>query len=200
MLGDGRTTFQLQFEWDQCLDGAQPNCSGNCRTQTAKLEPEARVAPKSRRSESTSGHSKSHSGEFTQGLAPASEAGHESHSGQTKRSSTKRAAFTPEQDRLIVELKEGHGKLSWTEIHRQFSTIFPARSLNTLQVHYCTKLKRRGASDAARKADAQQIAVTSADTRQNEEGSSQQRVAMDSDSRSVSGSPMVPVDPALWNA
>lgn len=46
--------------------------------------------------------------------------------------------FTPDDDRLIIELKE-EKKLSW----KQIADFFPGRSNQTLQVRYCTKLKVR---------------------------------------------------------
>jgi hypothetical protein len=44
--------------------------------------------------------------------------------------------FTPEEDALLVELKETKD-LTW----RQIADFFPGRSSGTLQVRYCTKLK-----------------------------------------------------------
>ncbi|KAH2909641.1 hypothetical protein KXW25_003890 [Aspergillus fumigatus] len=43
--------------------------------------------------------------------------------------------FTPEEDALLVELKE-HKNLTW----KQISDFFPGRTSGTLQVRYCTKL------------------------------------------------------------
>ncbi|KAF6789673.1 hypothetical protein CSOJ01_14729 [Colletotrichum sojae] len=51
-----------------------------------------------------------------------------------------RRAFSKEEDRLLCQLKRGK-KLCWKEIHRQFSTKFPGRTIGTLQVRYSTKLK-----------------------------------------------------------
>ena len=65
-----------------------------------------------------------------------------------------RAVFTPDQDRLLIELKESRNKLSWKKIHQQFIATYPWRSRNTLQVHYCTKLKRREEADIASDLDA----------------------------------------------
>jgi hypothetical protein len=46
--------------------------------------------------------------------------------------------FTPEEDSLLVELKENKN-LTW----KQISDFFPGRTSGTLQVRYCTKLKAK---------------------------------------------------------
>lgn len=46
--------------------------------------------------------------------------------------------FTPEDDQLLVELKETKN-LTW----KQIADFFPGRSSGTLQVRYCTKLKAK---------------------------------------------------------
>ncbi|OQO14913.1 hypothetical protein B0A48_00295 [Cryoendolithus antarcticus] len=46
--------------------------------------------------------------------------------------------FTPEEDALLVELKETK-QLTW----KQIADFFPGRSSGTLQVRYCTKLKAK---------------------------------------------------------
>jgi hypothetical protein len=46
--------------------------------------------------------------------------------------------FTPEDDALLVELKETKD-LTW----KQIADFFPGRSSGTLQVRYCTKLKAK---------------------------------------------------------
>ncbi|KAK4626500.1 hypothetical protein CLAFUW4_04254 [Fulvia fulva] len=46
--------------------------------------------------------------------------------------------FTPEDDALLVELKEAKN-LTW----KQIADFFPGRSSGTLQVRYCTKLKAK---------------------------------------------------------
>lgn len=46
--------------------------------------------------------------------------------------------FTPEDDALLVELKETKN-LTW----KQIADFFPGRSSGTLQVRYCTKLKAK---------------------------------------------------------
>ena len=64
------------------------------------------------------------------------------------RSPTTCLAFTPEEDDLLTNLKEGQDGFNWPEIHRRFSNAFPGRrSKGSLQVHYSTKLK--GRKDAA---------------------------------------------------
>ncbi|KAB5518243.1 hypothetical protein GE09DRAFT_933727, partial [Coniochaeta sp. 2T2.1] len=49
--------------------------------------------------------------------------------------------FTPEEDDLLVELK--NQGLPWQDIHKQFTDAFPQRErrVGSLQVRYCTKLK-----------------------------------------------------------
>ena len=51
-------------------------------------------------------------------------------------SRNKRTRFTSEEDALLVDLKENKG-WRWKQIEQEF----PQRTLNSLQVHYCTKLK-----------------------------------------------------------
>jgi hypothetical protein len=46
--------------------------------------------------------------------------------------------FTPEDDQLLVDLKENKN-LTW----KQIADFFPGRSSGTLQVRYCTKLKAK---------------------------------------------------------
>lgn len=46
--------------------------------------------------------------------------------------------FTPEDDQLLVDLKENKN-LTW----KQIAEFFPGRSSGTLQVRYCTKLKAK---------------------------------------------------------
>ncbi|ELR04862.1 hypothetical protein VC83_05707 [Pseudogymnoascus destructans] len=46
--------------------------------------------------------------------------------------------FTPEDDQLLVDLKENKS-LTW----KQIAEFFPGRSFGTLQVRYCTKLKAK---------------------------------------------------------
>lgn len=50
--------------------------------------------------------------------------------------------FRPEEESLIIELKEVH-HLSWKEIGVAFAKRFPKRSTGSLQVHYARKLHKR---------------------------------------------------------
>lgn len=47
-----------------------------------------------------------------------------------------RIRFTPEEDQLLIELKE-QKNLTW----KQIADFFPGRNSGTLQVRYCTKLR-----------------------------------------------------------
>ncbi|KAK3940945.1 hypothetical protein QBC46DRAFT_458630 [Diplogelasinospora grovesii] len=59
----------------------------------------------------------------------------------TKRGASIRARFTPEEDDLLVKLK--NQGLPWQGIHKKFTDAFPQRErrVGSLQVRYCTKLK-----------------------------------------------------------
>ena len=52
-----------------------------------------------------------------------------------------KARFTPEEDALLKRLKEDltQPKLSW----KQIADFFPDRKSGTLQVRYCTRLRRK---------------------------------------------------------
>lgn len=52
-----------------------------------------------------------------------------------------KARFTPEEDSLLKKLKEDYNtpKLSW----KQIADFFPDRKSGTLQVRYCTKLRKK---------------------------------------------------------
>jgi hypothetical protein len=52
-----------------------------------------------------------------------------------------RSNFTPEEDNLIITLKDRG--LSWRDIHTQHKSKFPERAVGCLQVRYSTKLKSR---------------------------------------------------------
>ncbi|KAI1119946.1 hypothetical protein F5Y10DRAFT_144415 [Nemania abortiva] len=67
----------------------------------------------------------------------------------TKRGAVTKLAFTLEEDDLLIKLKKR--ELSWKEIHLQFAEAFPRqeRSVGSLQVRYCTKLKERQSSDGS---------------------------------------------------
>ncbi|SPO03180.1 uncharacterized protein DNG_05862 [Cephalotrichum gorgonifer] len=62
------------------------------------------------------------------------------HGTKTRSRRGKGSMFTAEEDELLVRLKGG--QLAWDEIHERFSRKFPGRSRGSLQVRYCTKLKR----------------------------------------------------------
>jgi hypothetical protein len=49
--------------------------------------------------------------------------------------------YSPDEDAFIVELR--NRKLTWKEIEEQFAQKFSYRGRSSLQVHYCTKLKRK---------------------------------------------------------
>lgn len=57
------------------------------------------------------------------------------------RSRGPKARFTPEDDQLLKTLKENYNapKLSW----KQIADFFPDRASGTLQVRYCTKLRKK---------------------------------------------------------
>jgi hypothetical protein len=50
-----------------------------------------------------------------------------------------RTRYTEHDDKQLLELKEERG-MSWPEIQKEY---FPERVINSLQVHYCTKVKPR---------------------------------------------------------
>lgn len=52
-----------------------------------------------------------------------------------------RTPFLPEEDALIIELKEGK-KLRWDVLEDEFARRFRHRSESSLQVRYSTKLKQ----------------------------------------------------------
>lgn len=58
------------------------------------------------------------------------------------RAARARPRYTSSEDDLLVELKSRKG-LPWPQIHRRFCEAFPARPVESLQVHYSTKLKSR---------------------------------------------------------
>lgn len=57
----------------------------------------------------------------------------------TSRLQRTRSKFTQEENARLIDLKEGQ-ILSWGQTKKSF----PRRSIGSLQVHYCTKLKNRG--------------------------------------------------------
>ncbi|KAL6410034.1 hypothetical protein AUP68_06443 [Ilyonectria robusta] len=100
---NGKTTFQLQFDWTPCIK--RGHASSTVRDRVDLLSTRTRS--------------------------------------RAKRGSAPRAKYTPQEDDLLIELKEGRKTLAWPEIHQRFSEAYPGRSIESLQVHYSTKVKRR---------------------------------------------------------
>lgn len=69
---------------------------------------------------------------------PPSVVGHEGMPPPAPRPRGPKLKFTPEDDQLLVDLKEKKN-LTW----KQIADFFPGRSSGTLQVRYCTKLKAK---------------------------------------------------------
>ncbi|KAI3139155.1 hypothetical protein CBS147326_2833 [Penicillium roqueforti] len=63
----------------------------------------------------------------------------------SKKPSAHATRFLPDEDELLVELKERHC-LPWSRIAKHF----PGRTKNSLQVRYCTRLKDRGTGSVGR--------------------------------------------------
>ncbi|KAH6879992.1 hypothetical protein B0T10DRAFT_581952 [Thelonectria olida] len=63
--------------------------------------------------------------------------------GKAKRALARGVPFTFAEDGLLIKLKEEE-MLMWSEIHRRYSKTYLGRSVASLQVHYCLKLKGRG--------------------------------------------------------
>jgi hypothetical protein len=61
---------------------------------------------------------------------------------KARRAPRARSRYTPSEDDLLVELKS-RKELPWSQIHKRFCEKFPARPVESLQVHYSTKLKSR---------------------------------------------------------
>jgi hypothetical protein len=59
----------------------------------------------------------------------------------TRKRGMARSNFTPEEDSLIITLKDQG--MSWRDIHTQHKNKFPERAVGCLQVRYSTKLKSR---------------------------------------------------------
>lgn len=99
------------------------------------------------------------------------------------------SSFTPEEEELLINLKEGKEGLTWAAIHKKFSEQYPERrSQASLQVRYCTKLKRREVTGTPSRPASPQIYVALPNIIGNG----------DSCSSSAPRGPMMPVDPALW--
>lgn len=71
-------------------------------------------------------------------VGPPSVVGQPGMPGPAARPKGPKLKFTPEDDGLLVELKETKN-LTW----KQIADFFPGRSSGTLQVRYCTKLKAK---------------------------------------------------------
>lgn len=69
---------------------------------------------------------------------PPSVVGQEGMPAPAQRPRGPKLKFTPEDDQLLVDLKEKKN-LTW----KQIADFFPGRSSGTLQVRYCTKLKAK---------------------------------------------------------
>ncbi|KAF2644421.1 putative transcriptional activator Myb, partial [Massarina eburnea CBS 473.64] len=69
---------------------------------------------------------------------PPNLVGHEGMPPPAPRPRGPKLKFTPEDDQLLVDLKEKKN-LAW----KQIADFFPGRSSGTLQVRYCTKLKAK---------------------------------------------------------
>lgn len=72
------------------------------------------------------------------GLGPPSVVGQPGMPEPAPRPKGPKLKFTPEEDALLVELKEDRN-LTW----KQIADFFPGRTSGTLQVRYCTKLKAK---------------------------------------------------------
>ncbi|KAH8659508.1 hypothetical protein BGZ61DRAFT_540276 [Ilyonectria robusta] len=100
---NGKTTFQVQFDWTPCTNHGHASSTARDRVDLPLTRARSRA----------------------------------------KRGSAPRAKYTPQEDDLLIELKEGREMLVWPEIHQRFSEAYPGRSVESLQVHYSTKLKSR---------------------------------------------------------
>lgn len=63
--------------------------------------------------------------------------------GKSRRAPSAKVRYTSSEDDLLLELKSKK-QLPWSKIHKRFCEKFPARPVESLQVHYSTKLKPRG--------------------------------------------------------
>ncbi|KAH7111544.1 hypothetical protein EDB81DRAFT_671260 [Dactylonectria macrodidyma] len=100
---NGKTTFQLQFDWTPCTKHGHASSAVRNRVDLPST--------------------RTRSG--------------------AKRASAPRAKYSSQEDDLLIELKEGREMLAWPEIHQRFCEAHPGRSVESLQVHYSTKLKSR---------------------------------------------------------
>lgn len=85
------------------------------------------------------------SSESRDALHQAPRNAHGSRSSKLRRRS-KRIPYSPEEEKLLIDLKEKRG-LTWSEI----TTYFPGRTTSALQVRYSTELKNRKSDDEPRR-------------------------------------------------
>ena len=62
--------------------------------------------------------------------------------GKAHQSTSTRLRYTRSEDDLLLKLK-AEEKLPWSEIRQRFCEVFPSRPMESLQVHYSTKVKHR---------------------------------------------------------
>ncbi|ROT35425.1 hypothetical protein SODALDRAFT_65724 [Sodiomyces alkalinus F11] len=113
VLVGGVPQFQLQFQWDPNW-GQRPHAH-------------AQAISARRRRGTTS---------------PRSLEGQDRAKRRQTRGSSSGMPFSEEEDSYLIQLKED-GQLPWRGIYEQFAARYPGRSIASLQVHYCTKLKKR---------------------------------------------------------
>ncbi|KAH7124952.1 hypothetical protein B0J13DRAFT_646983 [Dactylonectria estremocensis] len=89
---NGKTTFQLQFDWTPCIKHGHASSTVQDRVDLPSIRMRSRA----------------------------------------KRASAPRAKYTPQEDDLLIELKEGREMLAWPEIHQRFSEVYLGRSVESL--------------------------------------------------------------------
>jgi hypothetical protein len=113
------TTYNLEFRLPDLPDSFRPSIdleSLNCRSSRETV-------PRS--------------------VRPRLCASHAKRSRPPVRKQSKRLQYTEEEDNMLIDLKRKG--LPWKKIHRAFNRAFGERSIESLQVRYCTKLKNRDA-------------------------------------------------------
>jgi len=113
------TTYNLEFRLPDLPDSFRPSIdleSLNCR-------PSRETVPRLMRPRLCASHAK--------------------RSRPPVRKQSKRLQYTEEEDNMLIDLKKKG--LPWKKIHRAFNRAFRERSIESLQVRYCTKLKNRDA-------------------------------------------------------
>ncbi|KAM9877598.1 hypothetical protein VDGL01_08334 [Verticillium dahliae] len=133
MLGNGRATFQLRFDWDPEIDCEHPKRPEN-NGHDASVSRDG-----GQRDEDPDGDG----GQSARPRSNGSRTPVPGDSGQRNKV-TRSRGFTSEENRFLTELK-GQKNLRWSEITTEFNNNFPERerSQGYLQVHYSTKLKKR---------------------------------------------------------